>query len=463
MRCPPKITMAKAQSKKAFRVERDPLGEKEIPSEALYGVQTARARENFKISRLRIHPLFYLAYAEIKRAAAEANLETGKLEAKKGRAIVKAADELIAGKWAEQFDLDVFQAGAGTSYNMSLNEVIANRALEIVGSERGHHDEINPNDDVNKSQSTNDTMPTAMRITAVRLLRKACEALDALVEAFEAKGKEFAKVKKSGRTHLHDAVPMTLGDEFAAYAVNVKGAVGRLRTHEASLLEVPLGGTAVGTGTNADPKYAPLAIGNLSKLTGMKLKAAKNKVASQSSLGDFVALSASLRCLCVELQKIANDLRLMNSGPHTALFEIELPAKQPGSSIMPGKVNPAMAEMMNMVCFHIAGLDNAISSCGEAGQLELNVMMPYVAHAVFESLEIMANAAETFDKECVREIKARPERMAHFMERSVGQAALLNEELGFMGAARVAMRAMEEERTIREIAEEEGIPTNKLE
>jgi aspartate ammonia-lyase len=270
-------------------------------------------------------------------------------------------------------------------------------------------------------------------------------------------------VHKSGRTHLHDAVPMTLGDEFAAYSVNLKRAVVRLRANEAALLEIPLGGTAVGTGTNADRRYAPLAIKNLSKLTGLNLKAAKNKVASQSSLGDFVALSASLRCLCVEMQKIANDLRLMNSGPLTALFEIELPAKQPGSSIMPGKVNPAMAEMMNMVCFHIAGLDHAISSCGEAGQLELNVMMPYAAHAVFESLEIMANAAETLDKECVRDIKARPERMAEFMKRSVGQAALLNEELGFMEAARVAMRAIEEERTIREIAEEEGIPTKKLE
>jgi aspartate ammonia-lyase len=457
------VIMAKAQSKRAFRIERDSLGEKEIPAEALYGVQTARARENFKISRLRIHPLFYLAYAEIKRAAAEANMETGKLEAKKGRAIVKAADEIIAGKWPEQFDLDVFQAGAGTSYNMNLNEVIANRALEIMGSERGRQDEINPNDDVNKSQSTNDTMPTAMRVTTVRLLKKTCEALDKLVEAFEGKAKEFEKVKKSGRTHLHDAVPMTLGDEFAAYSVNLKRAVVRLRANEAALLEIPLGGTAVGTGTNADRRYAPLAIKNLSKLTGLNLKAAKNKVASQSSLGDFVALSASLRCLCVEMQKIANDLRLMNSGPHTALFEIELPAKQPGSSIMPGKVNPAMAEMMNMVCFHIAGLDHAISSCGEAGQLELNVMMPYAAHAVFESLEIMANAAETLDKECVREIKARPERMAEFMKRSVGQAALLNEELGFMEAARVAMRAIEEERTICEIAEEEGIPTKKLE
>ena len=455
--------MAKAKQRKSFRIERDPLGEKEIPAEALYGVQTLRALENFRISPLRIHPLFYQAYAEIKKAAAEANVENGKLDKKKGEAIIRAAEELMAGKWADQFDLDVFQAGAGTSYNMNVNEVIANRALEMLGRERGDHEFLNPNDDVNKSQSTNDTMPTAMRVTCVRLLRKACESLDKLVEAFDAKGKEFAKVKKSGRTHLHDAVPMTLGDEFAAYAANLKRAVDRLREHEQSLLEIPLGGTAIGTGTNTDRRYAPLAIKKLSKITGLKLKPAKNKVASQSSLGDFVALSASLRCLCVELQKIANDLRLMNSGPHTALFEIELPAKQPGSSIMPGKVNPAMAEMMNMVCFHIAGHDHAIASCGEAGQLELNVMMPYVAYALFESLDVMAAAADTFDRECVREIKARPERMAEFNRRSVGQAALLNGELGFMGAAKVATRAIEEERTVREIAEEEGIPTKKLE
>ena len=455
--------MATAEkARNAFRVEKDPLGEKHIPADVLYGVQTLRALENFRISGLRIHPQFYRAYAEIKRAAAEANMETGKLPAKKGKAIVKAANELIAGQWADQFDLDVFQAGAGTSYNMNFNEVIANRALEIMGLERGRHEEINPNDDVNKSQSTNDTMPTAMRITCVRLLRTAVESLEKLVEAFEAKAREFAKHKKSGRTHLHDAVPMTLGDEFSAYAANLKRALERLKAHESTLLEVPLGGTAVGTGTNVDPKYAPRAVKKLSEITGLKLKQSKNKVASQQSLGDFVALSASLRCLCVELQKIANDLRLLNSGPHTAMFEIELPTKQPGSSIMPGKVNPAMAEMMNMACFHIAGHDHAISACGMAGQLELNVMMPYVAYALFESLDIMAKAAATFDTECVREIKARPETMRHFLERSVGQAALLNEELGFMKAAEVAMKAIEEEKTIREIAEREGIPTDKL-
>jgi aspartate ammonia-lyase len=301
-----------------------------------------------------------------------------------------------------------------------------------------------------------------MRITCVRLLTELCETLDQLVQTFDAKGKEFAKYEKSGRTHLHDAVPMTLGDEFAAYAANLERAVDRLRAHEPSLLEIPLGGTAVGTGTNADKKYAPLAIKKLSDITGLKLKESRNKVASQSSLGDLVALSASLRCLCVELQKVANDLRLMNSGPHTALFEIELPAKQPGSSIMPGKVNPAMAEMLNMVCFHIAGHNHGIAACGEAGQLELNVMMPYVAYALFESLDVMTKAAATFDKECVRDIKARPKRLAFFAEQTVGRAALLNEDLGFIGAAEIAMKAIEEEKTVREVAEEQGVSTAKL-
>ena len=272
----------RATQKKAYRIEKDPLGEKEIPTDALYGVQTARALENFRISSLRIHPAFYRAYAEIKRAAAEANMVTGKLEAKKGKAIVRAANEIIAGKHADQFDLDVFQAGAGTSYNMNVNEVIANRALEILGRERGDHEEINPNDDVNKSQSTNDTMPTAMRIAAVRLLRTACEALDKLTESFEGKAKEFATHAKSARTHLHDAVPMTLGDEFAAYAANLKRAVDRLKQNEPAILEIPLGGTAIGIGTNTDPKYSKLALKKLSEITDLKLIGAENKVDRKS-------------------------------------------------------------------------------------------------------------------------------------------------------------------------------------
>jgi aspartate ammonia-lyase len=454
--------VASAKQKRSYRIEKDPLGEKQVPSEALYGVQTLRARENFNISGLRIHSEFYRAYFEIKKAAAVANMETGKLEKKKGNAIVKAADELIAGKWADQFDLDVFQAGAGTSYNMNVNEVIANRALEIIGRERGDHEAINPNDDVNRSQSTNDTMPTAMRITSLRLLARLTTTLDKLIESLDAKAKEFGKVLKSGRTHLHDAVPMMLGEEFDGYCGNLKRSLERLRANEKYLLEIPLGGTAVGTGTNVDRRYPKLAVTELAKITGLKLKESKNKIALQQGFGDLVALSSSLKDLCIDLTKIASDLRLMNSGPHTALFEIELPAKQPGSSIMPGKVNPAMAEMINMTCFHVSAHADAIAACGAAGQLELNVMMPYAAYALFESLEVLANAVETFDRECVREIKANREKLREFAKRTVGQAALLNEELGFMGAAEVSMQAIEEKKTVREVAVERGIRTDKL-
>jgi aspartate ammonia-lyase len=452
----PKAAKTKIKSENS-RLERDPLGEKRVPADALFGIQTFRALENFQISRLRIHPSFITAYAEIKKAAAEANMKTGKLESKLGKAIVRAADEIIDGAHREQFDLDVFQAGAGTSYNMNLNEAIANRALEILRLKRGAYEKLNPNDDVNKSQSTNDTMPTAMRITAVRLSGELCRLLDNLTDSFEKKAEEFAGIEKSARTHLHDAVPMKLGEEFGAYAENLRRATKRLAACEASLLEIPLGGTAVGTGLNAHPDYAPAAIEELSRITGLKLREAKNKVAAQQSLGDFLALSSAVRGLCVELNKICNDLRLLNSGPHTGIYEIELPATQPGSSIMPGKVNPGMAEMVNMVCFHVIGKDLAIAMCAEAGQLELNVMMPYVAYALFESLDVLSNAVRTFDEKCVRDIKAHPEICRNFAERTVGQAALLNEERGFMGAAEIAMRAIDENKSVQEIIGEEKL------
>jgi aspartate ammonia-lyase len=334
---------------------------------------------------------------------------------------------------------------------MNLNEVIANRALEILGEKRGAYEKLNPNDDVNKSQSTNDTMPTAIRITAVRLLRKLGAALDNLSDSFDGKAKEFADIEKSARTHLHDAVPITLGEEFGAYAENLRRGTRRLKACETFLLEIPLGGTAVGTGLNAHPDYARLAIENLSRLTGLDLREAKNKTAAQQSLGDFLAVSSALRCYCVELNKICNDLRLLNSGPHTGIYEIELPATQPGSSIMPGKVNPGMAEMVNMVCFHVIGKDSALAMCAEAGQLELNVMMPYAAYALFESLDVLRKAVETFDEKCVRDIKAHREICQNFADRTVGRAALLNEERGFMGAAEIAMRAVDENKSVQEI------------
>jgi aspartate ammonia-lyase len=438
-----------------YRIERDPLGEKEVPAGVLYGVQTQRALENFQISNLRMDPSLITAFAEIKKAAAAAHVELGDLEEWMGEALQQAAQEIIDRKLRDQFSLDVFQAGAGTSYNMNVNEVIANRALEILGRERGDYDFIEPNDHVNKGQSTNDVMPTAMRIACVRSAQNLVEALTELETSFAKKAEEFAGIEKSGRTHLHDAVPMKLGDEFQGYADNVHRVTERLSLIEDSLLEVPLGGTAVGTGTNASPEYAELAVENLRDITGLELKQSKQRVALQQSLGDLLALSAALSCLAVELSKIANDLRLMNSGPHTGLNEIELPALQPGSSIMPGKVNPAVAEMVNMVSFHVLGHHAAITHCAQAGQLELNVMMPYVAYALLESLQIMRNAVATFDEKCVQLIKAHSEKMGEYAERSVGVAALYNEERGFMGAAELAEKAIDTGKSVKEVVAEE--------
>jgi aspartate ammonia-lyase len=442
----------------AMRIERDPLGERRVPAGALYGVQTSRALEHFRISRQRIHPLFTTAYAEIKKAAALANMETSELDREVGDAIVRAAEEIIAGQHREHFDLDVFQAGAGTSYNMNVNEVIANRALELMGHARGDYARINPNDHVNKSQSTNDTMPTAMRVTTVRLLRELIEALETLAGSFEAKGEEFSDVWKSGRTHLHDATPITLGDEMAAYAFNLRRATERLRAAEDPLLEVPLGGTALGNSVNAEPDYAPTVVETLGEITELELREPPNRIALTQSLGDFVAVSAMLRALAIELGKIANDLRLLNSGPHTGFNEIELPAMQPGSSIMPGKVNPAVAEMVNMVCFHVVGLDAAISMASEAGQLELNVMMPYVAYALFEALDVLTNAVRTFDEKCARILVAHEDKCREHLERSVGLAALYNGDLGFMGAAELAEKAVETGKSIGELVEEGEAP-----
>jgi len=438
-----------------YRTERDPLGEKRVPDDVLYGIQTLRALENFQISSLRMDHSLIVAFAEIKKAAASAHLELEDLDETIAKAIIQAAGELIEGEWKEEFSLDVFQAGAGTSYNMNVNEVIANRALEIMGRGRGDYELIEPNDHVNKAQSTNDVMPTSMRIASVRGLRLLVKGLTELEKSFAKKAEEFKHIEKSGRTHLHDAVPMKLGDEFLAYAQNVHRSTGRLASVEASLLEIPLGGTAVGTGTNASPEYAGLAIEKLRDLTGLPLKESKEHVALQQSLGDFMALSAALSCLAVELSKIANDLRLMNSGPHTGFNEIDLAALQPGSSIMPGKVNPAVAEMLNMVSFHVIGHDAAITHCAQAGQLELNVMMPYVAYALLESLLIMRNAVATFDEKCVRLIKPHPEKMSEYAERSVGVAALYNEERGFMGAADLAQKAVETGKSVKEVVAQE--------
>ena len=445
-----------SRAEEQFRIERDPLGETRVPANALYGVQTKRALDNFQISRLRVNPALIRAYAEIKKAATEANIETGVIPRELGQAISRAADEVISGKFDDQFKLDVFQAGAGTSYNMNVNEVLANRALELLGARRGDYSRVNPNDHVNKSQSTNDTMPTAMRVACLRLLSELVQQLDEFSQALSDKGVEFQEVDKSGRTHLHDALPMTLGDEFNGYAGVIRRATDRLRMAGAPLLEIPLGGTAIGGGHHTHPDYARLAVKNLNEITKLPLILARNRYQSMQSLGDFVALSGALRGLAVEMSKVANDLRLLNSGPRTGLAEIELPAMQPGSSIMPGKVNPSIPEMVNMVCFHVIGQDVSITMCGEAGQLELNVMMPYVAYALMESLEVMTQTVKTFDRKCVRGIVANRERCRWYAENTVGLATLLNEELGYMGAAELANRALDSGRSIQELLDEEA-------
>lgn len=436
------------------RTEHDPLGEVRVPADALYGGQTERALANFQISRLRIHPSLIHAIVEIKKAAAEANQQLGKLPTEKSQAIVQAADEVLSGRWRDQFQLDVFQAGAGTSYNMNTNEVLANRALEILGFQRGEYSRLHPNDHVNQSQSTNDVMPTAMRIAALRGLGELLPAIDRLCDAFRLKANEFSETIKSGRTHLHDATQMSLGQEFAGYAGNLHRTAAAIEKTKDLLLDVPLGGTAIGTGVNTHPEYAPTAVERLAQITGLPLREAQDKIQSQQSLGDFLAVSAALRGFAVELSKTANDLRLLNSGPHTGLNEIGLPAIQPGSSIMPGKVNPVIAEMTNMVCFHIIGHDTAITMCAEAGQLELNVMMPYVAYALLESIDILKNTVLTLSDRCVRGIQAHADRLREYAERSVGQATLLNEKLGFQEAAEIARQSIETGKTIEELLRE---------
>lgn len=438
-------------SPREYRIERDPLGEIEVPGEALYGVQTQRALDNFRISSLRVDHSLIIAIAEIKKAAALANLATGQLSSENAHVIERAADEIIAGQWRDQFELDAFQAGAGTSYNMNVNEVIANRALEMLSCSRGDYTKLHPNDHVNRSQSTNDVIPTAMRIALIRAVRDLVPRAEGVASALEEKGAEFADVIKAGRTHLHDATTLTLGDEFRAYAVSLRRTLKRIQDCEVTLAEVPLGGTAIGTGVNTHGDYTQRVVATLRDVTSLPLREAPDRIQSQQSLGDFLALSSALRGFVVELNKIVNDLRLLDSGPHTGLAEISLPAVQPGSSIMPGKVNPSILEMTNMVCFHIIGHDLAITMAADAGQLELNVMMPYVAYALLESLGILGSTLNTLDQKCIRGIEANRDRCREFAERSVGQAAKLNEKIGFMAAAELALKAIKTGKTVDEL------------
>jgi aspartate ammonia-lyase len=496
---PPAISATPPTPRPGFRIEKDPLGYLEVPEAAYYGVQTARGIHNFPISGARPHPALVRAIVGVKKAAARANMATGRLPKQLGNAIVEAADEILysppaedeelasdgarlsaarsdpmragfqAARLAKQrelidnFRIDPFQAGAGTSHNMNANEVLANRAIELlhasgVGSgKRGDYAVVSPNDHVNMAQSTNDVFPTSMRIATLDLIRDYMPAAEELVHALEQKAREFDDVIKSGRTHMQDAVPVRLGQEFAAYALTLRRGIERLQTAAQSISEQNIGATAVGTGLNAEPEYIELVLRYLAEQTGHNLRGAEHLVQATQSMRPMLEVSAALRGIAVDLIKVSEDLRLMSSGPMTGFAEITLPAVQPGSSIMPGKVNPVMAECLSMVCFRVVGNDTTIAWAASAGQLELNVMMPVIAHTALESLTIMTNMSRAFAEFCVTGIEANRERARDLMERSSALSTPLAPYLGYALAADISKQAVREGRTIREIVIERGI------
>jgi len=443
------------------RIERDPLGEMPVPAGALWGIQTERARQNFPISNLRPHPAFVAAVVWIKKAAALTHRETGRLDRKLAEAIIKAADEVLAGGHRDDFVVDPYQAGAGTSHNMNCNEVLANRANELLGGKRGEYKPVHPNDHVNMAQSTNDVIPTAIRLGALSLLAALTEALTRLARACGAKGKQFDDIVKSGRTHLQDATPIRLGQEFAAFAHTLERNRDRITRAADDLRDLGIGGTAVGTGLNAQPEYPALMVKHLRAMTALELREGKDLVQLMQSMGDAAAFSGVLRTYAVDLGKIASDLRLLASGPRTGLAEIVLPAVQPGSSIMPGKVNPSIAEMVNQVCFQVIGNDVTVATAAEAGQLELNVMMPVIAHNLLGSMMIITNATRVLAERCVEGIEADPEQCAHWLERSPALVTALAPKIGYAEAANLAKEAVAKNITVRQLVMEKGLLKGK--
>jgi len=434
-----------------YRTEEDSLGERQVPAGAYYGVQTQRAVENFPISGLRPWRAFIWSIAAIKRAAAEVNRDLGLLEAEKATAVSAAAQEVMDGARDDQFVVDPFQAGAGTSHNMNANEVIANLATEKLGGARGEY-LVKPNDDVNMAQSTNDTIPTAIRLGCLWRLGELLGTLDELAEALRLKAAEFDDVVKSGRTHLQDAVPIRLGQEFGGYAEAVRRDRERIERAAQGLRRLGIGGTATGTGLNAHPEYHARMVDKLSEMTGLELYTSDNLFESMQSLADAADFSASIRTLAITLTRIANDIRLLASGPTTGLDEIRLPAVQPGSSIMPGKVNPVLAEMLNQAMYHVMGCDTTVAMAAAAGQLELNVMMPVIAHNLFEMMQVTIGAVSAFTEKCVREITANREKAEGWLGKNAIVATALNPLIGYMAAAELVKEAMKGNVTIREVA-----------
>jgi aspartate ammonia-lyase len=440
-----------------FRTERDPLGEFSVPADAYYGIQTARAVANFPISGLRAPTDLVVAAVLVKKGAAQANAALGRLDAAIADAIVRAADEVLGGALRDQFVVDVYQAGAGTSFNMNVNEVLANRSAEILGGHRGDYLLVHPNDHVNMSQSTNDVFPTATRLALMMINGALVASARDLAAGFAKKADDFDAVLKVGRTHLQDAVPMTVGQEFGGYADCVARAADEVEHAAKGLLELNLGATAVGTGLNAGEEYASIAIRNLSRYTGLALKPAANRFRVTQSMGDIVSYSGAMRRLAVELGKIASDLRLLSMGPRAGISEITLPAVQPGSSIMPGKVNPSIPEMVNQVCYQVMGCDVTVAVAGEAGQLELNVMMPVIAWNTIHVSRMLRESMNVLRTRCVEGIEVDGARCRELLDRSTAMATALSPYFGYAKTAEIAKEAVRTGRSIREIVLEKGL------
>ncbi|MBE2978134.1 aspartate ammonia-lyase [Priestia megaterium] len=439
------------KEKQSVRIEKDFLGTKEVPNEAYYGIQTLRAVENFPITGYRVHEELIKALAIVKKAAALANMDVKRLYEGLGNVIIQAADEIIEGKRNDEFIVDPIQGGAGTSMNMNINEMIANRALELLGHEKGSYVHLSPNSHVNMSQSTNDVFPTAIHIATLNLLEKLVKTMSEMKSVFQKKAQQFDHIIKMGRTHLQDAVPIRLGQEFEAYSRVLERDIRRIKQSREHLYEINMGATAVGTGLNADPRYIENVVKHLAYISELPLQGADHLVDATQNTDAYTEVSATLKVCMINMSKIANDIRLMASGPRAGLAELLLPARQPGSSIMPGKVNPVMPEMINQVAFQVIGNDHTICLASEAGQLELNVMEPVLVFNLLQSISIMNNAFHVFTEHCLKGIEANEERLKEYVEKSVGIITAVNPHIGYEVAARIAREAILNGKSVREL------------
>ncbi len=440
-----------------YRKEKDSMGELNVPKDAYFGVHTQRSIQNLNISRIKWHPEIIKAIAKIKAACAKANHDLGSLPKDKAEAIVKACEEILQGMFADQFPLDIFQAGSGTSTNMNVNEVIANRAAELMGHGKGDRGAVHPNDDVNKGESTNNVIPSAIRLASLTLSKDLESSLFLLESALMKKSEEFSDVLKSARTHLQDAVPITLGQEFHAYATAIRKHRKRLKEANLYMSELGIGGNAVGTGLNTYPEFRMGIIRHLGQLTGMEVQAASDGIEATQFLTDIAGLSAAIKLAAIDVNKIANDLRLLSSGPKTGLKEIDLPAVEPGSSIMPGKINPSIAEAVNMACHQVIGNDSAITLSCASGNLDLNTHMPIIGHNILESIEIFSGACRTLAEKCISGITVNKEKCRYYVENSMALATALNPYLGYDRAASLVKESLQTGETIKELVLKKGL------